>query len=223
MQVIILAAGKGARMRPLTHTTPKPLIDLCGKPLIEHVLSALPKKVDEIFVVVNHLRDQIIERLGQNWNNIPIKYVVQEPLSGTAGAVHLLREHIRDSFLVLNADDIYRASDLAELTEHPLAMLYKRSDSQKKSGALVESGRFLALGPGSNSVCGAYVLNQSFFLVDPVEIHVSKFTELGLPQTLAKLAKHENVAAVPATFWLPVGNLEQLAAAIHHFSGQVCG
>lgn len=223
MQALILAAGKGARMRPLTHTTPKPLIDLCGKPLIEHVLDALPDKVDEIFVVVNHLRDQIIERLGQHWNNIPIKYVVQEPLSGTAGAVHLLRNHVRDSFLVLNADDLYRAKDLDRLAQHEASMLFLQSKTQKQAGALVENGFFTGLGTGTNAVCGAYVLDQSFFSITPVEIHVSKFTELGLPQTLAVLASEKKVVAVPATFWIPVGNPDQLSKAIHHFSGQICG
>jgi UDP-N-acetylglucosamine diphosphorylase / glucose-1-phosphate thymidylyltransferase / UDP-N-acetylgalactosamine diphosphorylase / glucosamine-1-phosphate N-acetyltransferase / galactosamine-1-phosphate N-acetyltransferase len=223
MQAVILAAGKGARLRPITHTIPKPLIDLCGKPLIEHVLSALPEKIDEIFVVVNHLRDQIIERLGGNWNGVPIKYVVQEPLSGTAGAVHLLKDHLRGSFLVVNSDDIYQAEDLSRLVEHPLAMLFHESDSEKKSGAVVEGGRFTGLGPGNNAVCGAHVLDQSFFSIEPVKIHVSKFTELGLPQTLAVLAPSETIAAEPATFWIPVGNPDQLAQAIHHFSGQVCG
>jgi len=223
MQAVILAAGKGARLRPLTHTTPKPLIDLCGKPLIEHVLDVLPPQVDEIFVVVNHLREQIIERLGDNWNTVPITYVIQEPLTGTAGAVHLLREHLQGSFLVVNADDLYEANDLAQLAEHPMAILFHASDSEKQSGALVQSGRFTGLGPGNNAVCGAYVLNQKFFSVDPVEIHVSQYKELGLPQTLAVLAESEIVAAVPATSWLPVGNPDQLAQAVHHFSGEVCG
>ncbi|NQV88855.1 MAG: nucleotidyltransferase family protein [Parcubacteria group bacterium] len=223
MQAVILAAGKGARLRPVTYTTPKPLIDLCGKPLIEHVLSALPKRIDEIFVVVNHLRDQIIERLGENWNGVPIKYVDQEPLSGTAGAVHLLKNHLRGSFLVVNSDDIYQAEDLARLVEHPMAMLFQKSDSEKKSGALVSNGRFTGLGLGNNAVCGAYVLDQSFFSIEPVEIHVSEFIELGLPQTLAVLATSETIAAEPATSWIPVGNPEQLAQAIHRISGQVCG
>lgn len=213
MQAIILAAGKGARLRPLTHQTPKPLIDIAGKPLIEYVLGALPDSVDEIFIVVNHLREDVIAHLGPTWNNKPIRYVIQEPLSGTAGAVHLLREELHDSFLVLNGDDLYRKDDLKRLVTHELALLYFPVDHDLKAGALIDHGQFAGLGAGRNAVCGAYVLDQRFFSVDPVEIQVSEFREFGLPQTLAVLAKTEDVSAVRANFWMPVGTSEELERA----------
>ncbi len=213
MQAVILAAGKGARLRPLTHQTPKPLIDICGKPLIEYVLEALPDSVDEIFIVVNHLRENLIAHLGPTWHNKPIRYVIQEPLSGTAGAVHLLREQLHDSFLVLNGDDLYRKDDLEKLATHELALLYFQTDHDLKAGAQIENGRFTGLGPGQNAVCGAYVLDERFFSVPPVEIQVSEFTEYGLPQTLALLAKIETIMAVQANFWMPVGTQEELEKA----------
>lgn len=213
MQAVILAAGKGARLRPLTHQTPKPLIDIAGKPLIEYVLQALPDSVDEIFIVVNHLRENLMGHLGSSWHNIPIRYVIQEPLSGTAGAVHLLRDQLHDSFLVVNGDDVYRKDDLERLVIHNLALLFFPVDHDLKAGALLREDHFVGLGAEHNAVCGAYVLDQRFFSVDPVEIQVSEYKEYGLPQTLALLAKTESIAAVQATFWMPVGTQEELEKA----------
>ncbi len=213
MQAIILAAGKGARLRPITNQTPKALIDIAGKPLIEYVLQALPDAVDEIFVVVNHLRESLMAHLGPTWQNKPIRWVIQEPLSGTAGAVHLLHDKLHDSFLVINGDDLYHKNDLERLIIHDLALLYFPIDHDLKAGARIDKDHFAGLGAGRNAVCGAYVLDQRFFSVSPVEIQVSEFTEYGLPQTLAALAKTEAISAVQATFWMPVGTQEELEKA----------
>lgn len=213
MQAVILAAGKGARLRPLTHEIPKPLIDIDGKTLIEHALEALPDSIDEIFIVVNHLREQLMDFLGPRWNDKPIRYMIQEPLSGTAGAVYLLRDHLHHSFLVINADDLYVRSDLSALCAHDWALLYFPTSTQKHAGALVQQGRFTGLGSSTNAVCGAYVLGQELFAVDPVEIHVSEYLEYGLPQTLAKLVDHTHITAVEATSWQQVGTHEELARA----------
>lgn len=215
MQAVILAAGKGARLRPLTHTTPKPLIDIGGKTLIEHALDALPGCINEIFIVVNHLREQIINTIGTSWKGMPIKYVVQEPLSGTAGAVHLLREHLHGSFLVINSDDLYIQSDILDLCQYPWSLLYFPTATEKHAGALVQDGRFIGLGTSKNAVCGAYVLDQEFFDVEPVEIQVSEHREFGLPQTLTKLANIINIVAINATSWKQVGTMKELEAARH--------
>ncbi len=213
MQAVILAAGKGARLRPLTYEIPKPLIEIGGETLIEHALDALPRSVDEIFIVVNHLREQIIKAVGSSWNGKPITYVIQEPLTGTAGAILLLREHLRDSFLVINSDDLYDPSDLSDLCRHSWGLLYFPTATDKRAGALVKDGRLIGLGASKNAVCGAYVLGQEFFNVEPVEIQVSNYREYGLPQTLATLVDRIKVAAVEATFWQQVGTPEELEAA----------
>ena len=59
MQAIILAAGKGTRMRPLTYDMPKAMLPVKGKPVLEYTISFLPEEIDEIIIVINHLGDQI--------------------------------------------------------------------------------------------------------------------------------------------------------------------
>ncbi|NBX51722.1 nucleotidyl transferase, partial [bacterium] len=100
MHAVILAAGKGTRLRPLTDSTPKPLIDVAGRPLLECVLNALPKNIDGITMVIGYLGEQIQKHIGESYKGIPVRYVMQERLDGTGGALDLLRRDIVSTTLV---------------------------------------------------------------------------------------------------------------------------
>jgi len=108
MTAMILAAGYGKRMRPLTDTTPKPLLEVKGKPLIIwHIEKLASKGFKTIVINIAHLGDQIVESLGDgsNWG-IEIVYS-DERQSGpveTAGAIIKALPHLSETFLVLNGD-----------------------------------------------------------------------------------------------------------------------
>lgn len=112
MQAVILAAGVGIRMRPLTETVPKPLLKVAGKPLIEYTLAALPNEIDEVIIVIGYLGEQIIKHFGESFDGKKIRYVKQKNLEGTARALFEAREFITDRFLVLMSDDIYSKNDI---------------------------------------------------------------------------------------------------------------
>lgn len=59
MDAVILAAGKGVRLQPYTLTTPKPLLEVQGRPILDHLLGALPDAIDRIIVVIHHLGEQL--------------------------------------------------------------------------------------------------------------------------------------------------------------------
>lgn len=73
MKIVILAAGKGARMNDLTNMTPKPLLKYEGKNLLEHKLDALPENITEIIFVIGYLGDQIKEYFKDSYKGTPIK------------------------------------------------------------------------------------------------------------------------------------------------------
>ena len=163
MQAVILAAGLGTRLRPITLTTPKPLLKIDDKTIIEHTLSSLPSGIDEIFIVVNYLRDQIRTHLGEQWNRIPIHYIVQDPLNGTGGAMMLLRNRLQDRFLVVNGDDLYAKEDLEMMMNYSTSILLCPTENQLQNGAdLNNEGLFIGLKVSdtqiSYRVCGAYLL-----------------------------------------------------------------
>lgn len=124
MRAMILAAGKGERMRPLTLTTPKPLLEAGGKPLIVHHLENL-REAGFGQIVINHawLGEQIESTLGNGDQfGLSIQYSREgEPLETAGGivrALHALTESSSDWFLVINGD-IWSDFDLSQLTPPP--------------------------------------------------------------------------------------------------------
>ncbi len=107
MKAMILAAGKGERMRPLTSTTPKPLLPVGGKPLLVHHLQALAKAgIKEVVINTWYLGEQIIELIGSGARfGLQIKYSIEDQLLDTGGGIaHCLPLLGNDPFLVISAD-----------------------------------------------------------------------------------------------------------------------
>lgn len=100
--VFILTAGLGTRLKPLTDTTPKCLIKVGKKPVIDHILAWLKKyRVKEIFVNLHHLPQPIMEHLGSK-----VGYSLENTLRGTAGAYKDVGRYLSDPFVVVNGDTI---------------------------------------------------------------------------------------------------------------------
>ena len=120
MRVMILAAGVGERMRPLTDHTPKPLLQVGGKPLIEHHIARLAEAgFRELVINVSHLAQQIIDHCGdgQRWS-IDIRYSREEEPLETAGGIQLALPMLgRQPFLVVNGD-IWIDYDFARLRSY---------------------------------------------------------------------------------------------------------
>jgi bifunctional UDP-N-acetylglucosamine pyrophosphorylase/glucosamine-1-phosphate N-acetyltransferase len=218
MQAVILAAGKGTRMAPLTYDIPKPMLQLRGKPILEYTLNTLPKEVDEIIIVINYLGQHIQEYFGQEFQGKKIIYVTQEKLDGTGGAILACKNVLKENFLILMGDDLYHPKDIQKLSEENLAILACEVENPTRFGVFKtdEKNRLLEIieKPKSSEYklvnAGAYVLTDKFFDYDLVAISE---TEFGLPQTIAKMAKDFDVKIIPTTAWQPVGYPEDLEKA----------
>lgn len=110
MKAVVLAAGEGTRMRPLTATRPKPMLPVAGKPLLDHVLDAAAPHVDGFVVVVGFGADAIRDHLGDEHAGRPVEYVRQHERLGTAHAIGLGAERVDGSFLVMNGDVVVTRS-----------------------------------------------------------------------------------------------------------------
>ncbi|MCD6236283.1 MAG: nucleotidyltransferase family protein [Thaumarchaeota archaeon] len=133
MKAVILAGGYGKRLKPLTETTPKPLLPIAGKGIIEWQIKWLKHYgVDEVIICAGYLKEKIIERVGNGSRyGVKVGYVVEEEPLGTGGALknaeHILKKE--DSFLVLNGD---------VLTDfNPLALIDDLEDGYVGAMALV--------------------------------------------------------------------------------------
>jgi len=108
---LILSAGAGTRMMPLTATRPKPLLPVAGRPMIEWSIQALESAgIEKIFVLIRKGDDKIRDALGDR-----VSYLVQEEPLGTANAIGCAEGHINEPFICMNGDLVFEESLLPEL------------------------------------------------------------------------------------------------------------
>lgn len=121
MKAMILAAGRGERMRPLTDTTPKPLLEVRGKPLIQwHIERLRDAGFSELIVNVSWLKDQLIEFLG-NGSHFGVQInISEEPVGAleTAGGIVQALPRLGEKFAVINGD-VFTDVDFSKLCEQP--------------------------------------------------------------------------------------------------------
>lgn len=220
MQAVILAAGKGVRMKPLTDTTPKPLLKVAGRSLLDYSFDALPDEVDEVIVVIGYLGEQIRAYLGETFRGRRIKYVIQQKLEGTAKALWEAKPLLRGKFLVLMADDIYAKGDIERCLAHQQAILVMKNDRVGPGGRVLldTEGKLQSVIEGTYNPAGAlistnvFVLDERFFNYEPVKL-TDREGEWGLPQTVSKMARDVPVAVVEAAYWLKITTPEDLTLA----------
>ena len=109
MKAIILAAGEGVRLQPITSTRPKHLIKVGGKPLLEHCLNALKTaRIDEAIIIVHYMGDAIRQYFGDGKRfGLNIDYVEQKEILGTGNAASLVEPHVKDDFLLVYGDLLF--------------------------------------------------------------------------------------------------------------------
>lgn len=110
MKVIIPLAGKGTRLRPHTHLTPKPMLKVAGKPVMDYVMDdvARLKGVEQVVYITGHLKETV-EKHARATYAIPGVFVEQKVQDGTAGAVELARAHVDQPVLIIFVDTIFDA------------------------------------------------------------------------------------------------------------------
>ena len=136
MQAVILVAGEGKRMQPLTFERPKPLIEVAGKPLLEHIIDALPVEVTDIILIVGYKGDMIRDHFGSEYRGRSVRYIEQDKPLGTAHALSLAKPLLSGRFLLMFGDDIHGAAALRELIEKPCGLLVAESATPERFGVV---------------------------------------------------------------------------------------
>jgi bifunctional UDP-N-acetylglucosamine pyrophosphorylase/glucosamine-1-phosphate N-acetyltransferase len=219
MDAIILAAGLGTRLRPHTLTTPKPLLPIQGRPILDWTLAALPKSISRVIVVTHYLADQVDAYLRSQYHFRNWQTVFQETPRGTGDALMACRSAVQSSqCLVLNGDDLYAAKDLARLATKSAGLLAHPVDDPSRFGIvfprpdgtldrMVEKpkmqGRMMAN-------IGAYLFPQSVFALT---LPLSERGEYEITDAVSMIAQREPFHIIEATTWLPIGTEEAWRAA----------
>jgi glucose-1-phosphate thymidylyltransferase len=110
MKVIIPLAGKGTRLRPHTHVTPKPMLRVAGKPVMSYVLDELRDLggIEQIIYITGHLKEKV-EDFARRSLDIPSVFIEQKVQDGTAGAIALARDYVDQDVLIIFVDTIFDA------------------------------------------------------------------------------------------------------------------
>ncbi len=221
MQAVILAAGRGTRMRELTENIPKPMLLLLGKPLLEWKLNNLPSDISEVIITIGYLGEQIKEYFGSEWQGKKIIYVEQTLLNGTGGSMKAVEPHITGPVLVMAGDDLHHVDDITaavgtSVDEGFIGGLFTRDaelfgligrDDNGRLTEVIERPHNLREG----FVCiSLYMLPEKYFQYPLVPISE---TEFGLPQTVALMANDIPVTVYSCKAWQPVGCPEDIPFA----------
>ncbi|MBF0188629.1 MAG: nucleotidyltransferase family protein [Magnetococcales bacterium] len=212
MRAMILAAGKGSRLKEITNDTPKPLVKVAGKPVIERTLSQLAVLgIKEIIINVWYLGDQLIDAIGNGERfGVTIKWSREERLMNTGGGVRQALSLLGDApFLAVNGDILWDL-DLAPILDHfdsqrmdALLGLIPNPDGFKGDFTLTSSGA-LERTAGAFTYSGIQILSPSALQPFPIEpfslnsfydkalltkrLHGSvldgRWTDMGTPQRL---------------------------------------
>lgn len=134
MKVVILAAGQGIRMRPLTIQTPKPLLKVNSKPILDYILESLPSEIDEVIIAVKYLGNLIKKHIGTKKHGMRIRYV-QGSNKGTAYSFLATQKYLRsERFLVVNGDELTDSLDIANCLEKDFSILVFKPDHPSACG-----------------------------------------------------------------------------------------
>lgn len=215
MQVVILAAGKGSRMGVLTKNTPKPLIKILNKPLIDYIFEALPVEIDKCIIVVGYLGHQISSYVGYLYKGRQIHYVEQKYL-GTAGGLLSVKSLLQDRFLVVNADDIYSQQELELLIGNDATYgIVRRNEKDKNTETVFFNDVDLLTGRGSVLLdkprwfgTGAYMLHKDIWLE---KFHQLFNGEYSIPHTLINASFPVYVKKFSK--WIPVNTPREIVVA----------
>ena len=218
MQCVILAAGKGTRLRPLTDNCPKPLVKVAGKTLLDHIIGSLPSAVDEIILVTGYLEEQIRNHCGSEFHGKKVTYVHQEEQKGTGHALWLCKDYLKGRFLFMFADDLHGANDIARATSYTRSMLTLTTNTPERFGIVVRHpdgtlAEFIEKPehpPSNLASTGVMVLDDNLF---KYELTKETNGEYYLTDIIAEYAKDYPIAVVEQQLWIPIGYPEDIEKA----------
>ena len=223
MKVIIPVAGAGTRLRPHTHSTPKVLISVAGKPMIGHILDQLVGlPIDQIVMVVGQMGDKIKEYVDGQYK-FKVKYIVQEEAKGLADAIYLTRDAVKkDDALIILGDTIF-STDFKKLLSKKNSQIGVKEVSDPRRFGVVEhlKGRITKLvekpeHPKSNlAIVGIYLMKDMPKLYNAIgtliEKNIKTKGEYQLTDALQLLIdRGQTMETFPVEGWYDCGKPETL-------------
>jgi bifunctional UDP-N-acetylglucosamine pyrophosphorylase/glucosamine-1-phosphate N-acetyltransferase len=219
MQTVVLAAGEGTRMRPLTETVPKPMLPVADRPLCAHTAdAAVEAGASELVFVVGYEADAVRSFFGDEYRGVPVSFAVQEEQLGTAHAVLAARDHLEEDFVVLNGDNLYDPARIGALFEAAPAIGAIEVEDPRNYGVLSTDGDRItgivekpADPPSNLANAGAYAFPAE--AREWLDVEKSERGEYEITDVVARVIDEYGVTSVTLSRWLDVGRPWELLEA----------
>ncbi len=230
IEIVILCAGKGTRMLPLTKKVPKPLIEVNNKPFLSFLLENVLKITDKnhIFLIVKYLKEKIIKFINDNFKGINI--VEQIPIPGTAPAILSVKPYIKEEkFLVLMGDNFYGYEDLIRfiknndntigvtLNDEPWKYGVVKIDSRNNVLEIREKPEKISIKPPEFISIGAYLFKKEVLNILNNIVHnwiknkeSSNQKECPITDLLIYLVKNKQLKAFNFKIWQDFGTIDDI-------------
>ncbi len=230
MKAIIPVAGMGTRLRPHTHTQPKALMHVAGKPILAHIVDELVNvRIDEIVLVVGHLGDKIEAYARERYARLRLHFVVQEEPLGNGHAVYVARQHLDGPPVVVIFGDTIIKGDMAGLLRGSESLAgVKEVADPRRLGVVELDGRGYIHRlvekpehpPTNLALIGVYCIRNSAALREALERLVREDRQVRGEFWLADglqlmVDAGEKMRTFPMEHWYDCGTAEALLTANH--------
>lgn len=224
-KVVLMVGGLGTRLRPLTDKTPKPMLPVGGKPILQTIIEKFASYgFTNIIMCVNYKFQIIQEYFGDGSKfGVKIKYIIENKRMGTAGALSLLEQKLKEPFFVMNGDLLTNVNfdNMLEfhLQNNSLATMAVRGyDFQVPYGVVnIKGDRILSI---EEKPVHKFFVSAGMYVLNPEclnEIPRSEFYDM--PTLFEKLIKnHKKAMSFPLReYWLDIGRIEEYKKANNEY------
>ncbi|RMF06311.1 nucleotidyltransferase family protein [Candidatus Woesearchaeota archaeon] len=230
-KAVVMAAGKGTRMLPLTESMPKHLIKVAGKPFLEHILESLEQAgITEVCLIIGYKAEMIQDFISKSRFRSMVSFAFQEVPKGTGHALMMARDFVGESqFIALGGDNLWSPRDLRRLSvfdpfvyiaakkvadPSKFGLLHVRQQPGDEEVLLLDS---IEEKPSSFDASGEHLINTGLYKFTPEvfsrleSLKPSPRGELELTDAISALARQNLVRVLELKdYWLDLGSLEDI-------------
>ena len=224
--VVIMAGGRGKRLRPITENIPKPMVCVGGRPILETIVQRLEEQgFSKLYLCVNYKSEMIKDHFGDGSKfGVQIKYTEEDKELGTGGALGLIKDKFTEPFLVMNSDLLTKV-DFGQMlnfhAEHNSAatMGVRKYSYDVPFGVVnIDDDKIVGIveKPTQN-----FFVNAGIYILSPeVKSYIVQNEHLDMPSLFSKLLENNKHTAAYhlREYWLDIGRLDELQKAEREFS-----
>ncbi|MBW2982011.1 nucleotidyltransferase family protein [Candidatus Woesearchaeota archaeon] len=229
MKAIILAGGLGTRLRPLTDNTPKPLLPIKGKPIMQYAIENLKKQgIKDIILGISYHADKIKEYFGDGSKlGVNIQYSIEEEPLGTGGAVKQAAENIKEPFILAWGDNLMNVNfnEMLEIHKRNSAVLTMaltpREDVENFGAARLEGEKIIGfVEKPKREEAPSNLINAGAFIINPEALDILPEGKSNIErECFEKIVEQGNVYSYKHSGqWFPTDTIEKYNKANQEFS-----